>query len=186
MNPIVFAPHGDDEVLFVAYTCMRERAHVIVCSHDADPKIRTQRSLETTAAIQIMRCSHHEWPVDAGKMDARLARTWMSAWNSTSLVASTPDRVYAPAVNPQGHEEHNLIGQLALEVFGDKLIPYGTYAPRGQRERLLHDVIPTADEIQRKLQALACYRSQIDNPSTRPWFSELLDMKEWLGCQTVS
>ena len=181
MNAIVLAPHGDDETLFVAYTCMRERAHVIICSQDADPVIRKQRSLETTAAIQILRCSHHEWPIIAGQIEWEEAKVKLEPWNSTALVASTPDRVYAPAVDPQGHEEHNLIGNLAIAVFGDKVIPYGTYAPRGRRQRLLNDVIPTADEIQRKLQALACYRSQIENPSTRPWFSELLDMKEWLG-----
>ena len=96
-------------------------------------------------------------------------------------MASTPDRVYAPAVSPEGHEEHNLIGNLAIAVFGDKVIPYGTYAPRGQREVLAREVVPTADEIQRKLQAIACYRTQIEHPSTRPWFYELLDMREWLG-----
>ena len=183
MNPIVLAPHGDDEVLFVAYTCLREQAHVIVCSQDADPGIRKARSLETTAAITLLGCSHHEWPIPADEMEKHVdqMKIWMTAWNSTSLVASTPDRVYAPAVNTEGHEQHNLIGLLAREVFGDKVIPYGTYAPRGQREVLPQEVIPTAYEIQRKLQAIACYRTQMENSSTRPWFFDLLDMREWLG-----
>jgi len=181
MNPIVLAPHGDDEALFVAYTCIRERAHVIICSHDADPAYRKVRSLETTAAISILGCSHHEWPIEAGKIVWDDAKTKLEPWNSTSLVASTPDRVYAPAVNPEGHEEHNLIGNLAIAVFGDKVIPYGTYAPRGQREVLAQEVVPTAAEIQLKLQAIACYRTQMENASTRPWFFDLLDMREWLG-----
>lgn len=181
MNAIVLAPHGDDEVLFAAYVCMRERAHVIVCSQDADPAVRKARSLETTRAIEILRCSHHEWPIPAGSIDWEDAKKKLEPWNSTSLVASTPDRVYAPAVSPEGHEEHNLIGNLAIAVFGDKVIPYGTYAPRGQREVLAREVVPNADEIQRKLQAIACYRTQIAHPSTRPWFYELLDMREWLS-----
>lgn len=183
MNPIVLAPHGDDEVLFAAYTCMRERAHVIVCSQDADPAVRKDRSLETTRAIEILRCSHHEWPVPADRFEKNLGqmKVWMAAWNSTSLVASTPDRVYAPAIHPEGHEQHNLIGELAREVFGDKVIFYGTYAPRGERQHLGREVIPDADEIRRKFEALACYRTQIEHPLSRPWFFDLLDMREWLS-----
>lgn len=181
MNPIVLAPHGDDETLFAAFTCMRERAHVIICTQDADRELRRQRSLETTEAITILGCSHHEWPIPADELEWDLAREKLEPWNSMALVASVPERVYAPAVDPEGHEQHNLIGNLALAVFGEeKVIPYGTYA-RGQRHRLKTEVIPTADEIQRKLQALACYRSQIEHPSTRPWFFELLDLREWLA-----
>lgn len=181
MNDIVLAPHGDDETLFVAYTCMRARAHVIICSQDADPAVRKDRSLETTAAIQILGCSHHELPIIAGQMDREEIKAKLEPWNSTALVASTPEIVYAPAHHPQGHEEHNLIFELAVEVFGDKVIPYATYAPRGVRHQLDTQIVPTADEIQRKLKALACYRTQIENPSTRPWFSDLLDMREWLS-----
>jgi LmbE family N-acetylglucosaminyl deacetylase len=181
MNPLVLAPHGDDETLFAAFTCMRARAHVIICSQDANPETRRQRSLETTAAITILGCSHHEWSMPADKPDWDNARTWMNAWNSDKLVASIPETVYAPAVHPEGHEQHNKIGELALEVFGDKVVPYLTYAPRGQRQTDGREVVPTANEIERKLQALACYRSQIEHPSTRPWFFELLDLREWLG-----
>ncbi len=185
MNAIVFAPHGDDETLFAAYTCIRERAHVIVCSVDADPHARNRRSLETTAAIRILGCSHHEWPVPADEMEKhrKQMRTWMESWDSQRLVQSTPSKVYAPAIHSEGHEQHNLIGELAVEVFGhtDKLVQYCTYAPRGQRQKGETEVIPTSDEIALKFCALACYRSQIEHPATRPWFHELLDPREWLA-----
>lgn len=180
MSAIVLAPHGDDETLFAAYACVRERAHVIICSQDADIEVRQKRSLETTRAIEILGCSHHEWQMPVDRFNIDRAREWMEAWNSSSLVASVPDRVYAPMVHPEGHEQHNLIGQLALEVFGiDKLVSYSTYAPRGQRQRDGVEWPATPDEIARKLAALSCYRSQIENPSTRPWFYELLDLREW-------
>jgi LmbE family N-acetylglucosaminyl deacetylase len=178
-DAIVFAPHGDDEALFAAYTCMRERAHVIICSQDADPEIRRARSLETTSAITILGCSHHEWQMSAAEMDWEQARAWMEPWNSTRLVASLPDRIYAPAIHPEGHQQHNRIGELALEVFGDKVIPYTTYAPRAVRQIGAKEIVPTTDEIVRKLRAIACYRTQIENPSTRPWFYDLLDLREW-------
>ncbi len=181
MNPILIAPHGDDEVLFAAFTCMRARAHVIICSHDPDPEVRKVRSLETTNAIQILGCSHHEIPMSSADMDWGALRSKLEPWNSTALVASTPDTIYAPAVHEEGHEQHNRVGEIAIELFGDKVVPYLTYAPRGQRQTDGHEVVPTADEIQRKLRALACYRSQIEHPSTRAWFFELLDLREWLA-----
>lgn len=181
-NVILLAPHGDDETLFAAFTCMRERAHVIVCTQDDDWETRQQRSLETTKAITTLGCTYHEWPISAKELTWDRAHEKLECWNSTRLVASTPDRIYAPAVDPEGHEQHNLIGNLALAIFGEeRVIPYGTYAPRGQRQKLAREVIPTAMEIQLKLQALAYYRTQIENPSTRPWFFELLDLREWLA-----
>lgn len=178
-HSIVFAPHGDDETLFAAYTCMRERAHVIICTQDADPEIRKKRSLETTSAITILGCSHHEWPMPASDPDWDAAKIWMESWNSYQLVASTPDRVYAPAVHPEGHAQHNKVGELALEVFQEKVIPYTLYAPRAVRHVGGQEIVPTTDEIARKLRALACYQTQIENPATRPWFFELLDLREW-------
>lgn len=179
MNAILFAPHGDDETLFAAFTCMRERLHVIVCSHDANPEIREERSRETTNAITILGCSHHEWPMSAADMDWHQAREWMENWNSPERVDSPPKRVFAPAVHPEGHEQHNRIGALALAVYGDKVIPYCTYAPRGQRQEGRLPVVATPEMIARKLRAIACYRTQIENPSTRPWFYDLLDLREW-------
>lgn len=180
MKTILLSPHGDDETLFAAFTCMRERPHVIVCSQDADPDVRRARTLETTRAIEILGCSHHEWPTPANKPDWEKARQWLSAWDSSALVASVADRVYAPAIHPEGHEDHNRVGELAREIFGDRVRFYTTYAPRGQRQYGSVEIVPTADEIQRKLLALACYRTQIEHPSTRPWFFELLDLREWL------
>jgi LmbE family N-acetylglucosaminyl deacetylase len=174
MSAILFAPHGDDESLFAAYTCMRERLHVIVCSQDANPDVRRKRSIETTNAISILGCSHQEWPMSAADINWNQARELAQAWAKMD-----PPRVYAPAVHPQGHEQHNRVGELALEVYGDKVIPYCTYAPRGQRQIGEIEVIPSADEISRKLRAIACYRTQIENPPTRPWFFDLLDLREW-------
>lgn len=180
MSAIVFAPHGDDETLFAAFACMRERAHVVVCSQDADIAVRRMRSLETTRAIEILGCSHHEWQMPADRMNWDKAREWMEAWNSTALVASVPDRVYAPAYHPEGHEQHNQIAELVAKVFGeDRVTYYSTYAPRGQRQRMGIEFQPTPDEISRKLAAIACYRTQIEHPSTRPWFYDLLDLREW-------
>jgi LmbE family N-acetylglucosaminyl deacetylase len=180
VNPIILAPHGSDETLFVAYTCMRVRAHVIVCSQDADQTIRTQRSLETAEAITILGCSHHEIPMPADQMDWDKLREKLEPWNSAALVAATPDHVYAPAAHPEGDEHHNKVAEIASEVFGGKTVPYLTHTAHKRLEGA-REVIPTPDEIHRKLRAVSCYRSQIEGPTTRRWFFDLLDMREWLG-----
>lgn len=181
MSSLLLAPHGDDEVLFAAFTCIRERPHVIVCTQDDDPEVRGPRSYETTCAITTLGCSHHEWPMSPKNFDLEQARTWLKLWDSPRH-STVPDKVYAPAVSEEGHEDHNLIGSLAVEVFGPaRVIPYLTYGPRGQRQREGMEIVPTPAEIQRKLKALACYRTQIENAMTRPWFFDLLDLREWLS-----
>lgn len=180
MSTILLAPHGDDETLFAAYTCMRTRAHVIVCTHDRDPDVRATRSREVTSALTILGCSNHVWPISELELNPETAKLWLQGWDAPKG-GFPPQQVYAPAIHPEGHEQHNLIGELAREVFGDRVVHYLTYAPRGQRQRDGEEVVPTSEEIARKLRALACYRTQIENPATRPWFFELLDLREWVS-----
>lgn len=180
---LLIAPHGDDETLFAAYTCMRERPHIIVCTRDADPEVGEVRSRETATAIQILGCSHQEWQMSAANIDWNWAREQMALWLDPERNAAEVQKVYAPAVNALGHEQHNGFGRIAQDIFGDRVQPYLTYAPRGKRERVNGDleIKPTTDEISRKLRAMAAYKSQIENPATRPWFFELLDLREWLA-----
>lgn len=181
---LLLAPHGDDETLFAAYTCMRygKRMHVIVCTQDADPAIRSIRSQETARAIAHFGCSHHEWPMPADQVNWDIAKEWLSGWASTNLFPTKIEIVFAPAIEPEGHEHHNAVGLLAQDVFGDIVQKYLTYAPRGQRSDYGIEVLPpTAYEIARKLRAMSCYESQIMNSMSRPWFFDLLDMREWLA-----
>ena len=157
-----------------------KRLHVIVCTQDADEKIRGVRSLETKKAISLFGCTHHEWPMAADEPNWETAKEWLQAWASQSLFATRIENVFAPAIETEGQEQHNAVGLLAQDVFGDRVTPYLTYAPRGERSRYGVEVPPpTAHEIAVKLRALACYGSQITNPHTRPWFFELLDLREW-------
>lgn len=180
MSSILLAPHGDDETLFAAYTCMRERPHVIVCTYDRDHAVREERQREVAAAVRILDCTHQVWQMSETAFDRGVAKKYLEVWMS-DRVPMIPDKVYAPAIEEGGHEQHNIVGELALEVFGERVVPYLTYAPRGHRSTAGQEVVPTAEEMRSKLQALACYRTQIANPATRPWFFELLDMREWLA-----
>lgn len=157
-----------------------KRMHVIVCTQDVDPKVRGIRSLETAKATRILGCTHHEWPMSADKPDWETAKMWLAGWADNKLFATKIENVFAPAIEVEGHEQHNAVGLLAQDVFGDRVTHYLTYAPRGVRSRYGVEVPPpTAHEIALKLRALSCYESQITNPATRPWFFELLDLREW-------
>lgn len=182
MTTLLLAPHADDETLFAAYTCMRSQAHVIVCMQDQNFATRAQRSEEMATAVRIMGCTHHEWPMTEDAPNWDKARDWLSSWNSTQFLQSKPDKVWVPAWHPEGHEQHNKVNELAREVFGEDVLgTYLTYAPRGHRQRDGVEVVPTTDEIHLKLRALACYRTQIDQLPTRPWFFDLLDLREWVS-----
>lgn len=160
MNAILLDPHGDDACLFAAYTCLREKPLVVV-TH------RTVPSEEIRAAMDVLGLDWEIWPSLL-----------------EGLRSVTEDvRVFLPAIYEDGHEEHNFVGRRAQEMFAPgHLTSYLTYAPRGYRQREGTEVVPEPWMIARKLKALSCFESQIENPATRPWFtSPLLDTREWLA-----
>jgi hypothetical protein len=117
-------------------------------------------------------------PADSPDWDA--AKVWLSGWVSDKLFATKITAVFAPAIEPEGHDHHNAVGLLAQDVFGDRVTHYLTYGPRGKRSSYGVPVPPpTAHEIALKLRALSMYESQIGSFAARPWFFELLDLREW-------
>jgi hypothetical protein len=49
-------------------------------------------------------------------------------------------------------------------------VPFATYIRGEGRTVTDRPVVGSPDQIGRKLRALACYRSQIAEPSCQPWF----------------
>lgn len=168
MSTLLLAAHADDETLFASYICQREKPLVIVCFDEG------RHYSELAPAAGILGCPWVGFGLAPQVYDADALARHLSLEPYTSA-----DRVWAPAYHFDGHEEHNLVGQVADTVFGDRVRYYLTYAPRGQRQTEGFEVVPTAEEIARKLRAMACYVSQIEYPATRPWFFDLLDMREF-------
>lgn len=79
--------------------------------------------------------------------------------------------IYAPAIEETGHAHHNLVGTVVNYLFRGRvpITHYLTYTPAGKstsRER-----VPVGPGMAaKKLQALACYTSQLDLDSTAPHF----------------
>ena len=179
MRTLFLAPHNDDEVLFGTFLLLRYRPDVIICLRSermGDPNypggmpIRYQtRELETSFAMKQLDCQWTQWPIGDTNPDAEVVETWM---NGLRDLASQDDWdiVFAPAVEENGHEQHNMIGRLADIVFPDvERIHYLTYTPEG-RSRDGTEVEFEPDWIAKKLSALACYKSQAAHPATRSHF----------------
>lgn len=93
-------------------------------------------------------------------------------------IAPRYNRVWAPAVELGGHEDHNRIGALAEEVWPGAVTHYMTYR-RGHGESRSDNEVPFRPEmVGLKLKALSQYRSQFDAPGCEYWFMDK-SLREW-------
>jgi len=170
---LLLAPHADDETLFASYLAQRYAAHICVVYDEG-------REVELNHATTWLGCSYHQMPIPKGS-DEEYVEAFLIGLRDPAGQDDW-DRIIAPDVEDYGHEEHNLVGRLALTVFQDiEIIRYRTYSPRGTRSHGTPVKPDRPEWIARKLAALSCYRTQIEDPSTQPWFYDLLDMREWVS-----
>jgi LmbE family N-acetylglucosaminyl deacetylase len=181
MTAVLFAPHNDDEVLWSGMLAQHHRAHIIVVlrsqvQQDRGLGITAQRrECETAAAVQELGLTFEQWPYRDSDPDWDAVTAAMRALDDRLA----PEVVLAPAVELGGHEQHSKVGWLAEEVFGSRVVFFATYV-RGQGRTVTQQpFVGTAEQIARKLRALACFRSQIAEPSTQPWFLD--GVGEWLA-----
>lgn len=181
----------DDETLFAAYTCMRERPHVVVCLRSSyqewDYGVTYQRrEAETAAAMEVLGCDWTQLPL----YDVRPTWKRVEAEVKKIVVAFSAPVVYAPAPNfdrngwtesdqpISGLFHHDYIGLMARRLFGDRVRYYQTYSRWHGRIEEGEEVIPTAEQVTAKLKALTCYQSQIATVSTRMHF--IGSQREWM------
>ncbi len=159
---LLLSPHPDDESLFAAYTLLEHHPLVVVCFAGASRHgAREQRLEETAEAMRILGC---DWlpPPDDDDLEMYL------------LGFDDPSHVWAPLPEDGGNSEHNLVGELAAEIWPGKVSWYTTYTETGRTREGTY-VAPRNGWNTLKLRAMSCYQSQIDNPGTRPHFHRGLD-----------
>lgn len=178
MSGILLAPHNDDESLFASYTLMREKPLVVVCFYpvrqERDGIFASDRIGETSEAMAVLGCDFEQWSSPDNLVEVPLL--------GGEIMAATDryDHCWAPLPEPDGHEQHNLVGQLAVQAFGvERTTFYATYRRGYARTETGVEVVPWAGWRALKLRALSCYSSQIDLPATRPWFTVGWD-REWV------
>lgn len=173
---LLLDPHGDDAVLFSCFNLLRHRPHVIVVLRSQVQEDRgtgitaRMREAEQAEAFRLLDVTWSQWGfLDRDPDWDEIERTLRGADN-----IRLPELVLAPAREEGGHEQHNAIADLAVKVFGKRVVPYLTYV-RGHGRSEGFAVDPGPEWIALKHRALACFASQIREPSTRPWFLDRLD-----------
>jgi len=184
---LVLAPHNDDETLWTSFTIQREKSNVaVVVVFDSflqqkrgNPVTADDRRFETRRALLELGCDiamfagipdHHATASDAEAVsDALLLIKPWRPFGDEEI-----EHVYAPAIEENGHEQHNAVGRAADILWPGQVTHYLTYTYRtethrgGKSERRLPNGDPdrpvafTGEMVRRKLRALACYESQID------------------------
>jgi LmbE family N-acetylglucosaminyl deacetylase len=181
VTALLLQPHSDDAALFAAFTCLHHRPHVITVlssqlQEDRGTGIsQATREAEDRCAMEFLGCTVEQWPYSDASPD------WGAVENALRLYdeREAPERVFAPRPTPDGHEQHNAVGSLALDVFGDTRVTlYLTYRRGHGRAMSGNEVAFKPHWPGLKLRALACYVSQIQEPSTRDWFLDL-SLREW-------
>jgi LmbE family N-acetylglucosaminyl deacetylase len=173
---ILLSPHNDDETLFAAYTLIRHRPRVIIVTDSyiqfnrGDNITAEQRREETMQAMEILGCPVEFW----GLRDDKLSATEIV---HKCKQIGPQNEVFAPAVQG-GNPQHDLVGQLAQKIF-PKFTLYTTYTRTELWTRGTREIVPTENEKELKLKALACYQSQINLLATRHHFEAVMDKSEW-------
>lgn len=160
---IVISPHCDDESLFCAWTLLREKPLVVIVYDGHVQAARglgvrwDERRAETRAACAILGCSSIRY---LGISDADPT---VDVWEVRRAINGILDNhrgvseIYAPAIEERGHVQHNLVG---AAVEGQNVVRYLTYTDQGKSTNGREVPILSPDWIEKKLRALACYKSQ--------------------------
>jgi LmbE family N-acetylglucosaminyl deacetylase len=175
---LFLSPHnlGDDETLFGAFTILRHQPHVVICfksqvQEDRGGPTAATREKETQSALWWLGLG--DWlqsPILDTNSDEDATRKLWTLFAELDSVHQ-PERVWAPYVENGGHNQHNLVGSVAIGTFGVRYRPYLTYR-RGSMRTRGTEIPFQPNWIAKKMRALSCYESQIELDNTRPWFTD--------------
>ena len=175
MTDLWLAPHNDDETLFGSFTILRERPMVIIClksqvQEDRGGPTADTREKETQSALWWLGQPTWKQLTTLDTDYAVMADRLLDDFETLDYVHA-PERIWAPAFEAGGHDQHNLVAFAAAAVWGMKVQPYLTYVRGSMRTRGTQ--VPFEPSwVYSKMRALCCYRSQIELDATRPWFMD--------------
>lgn len=156
---LFISPHQDDETLFGAYTIMREKPLVIVCTDSYIQELRgdgitnEERTNESKRAMELLGVEVEFLHIPDNNVSFDILKDKLKDYDA--------EIVYAPAIELGGNPTHNLVGKVADELFNN-VKHYMTYGSADLTKTKGSElVIPTEEERELKIRALACYPSQM-------------------------
>lgn len=173
------SPHNDDEALFGAFTLLREKPEVLIVFDGYIQHLRgarvsaLERRNESIAAMEILGIARLRF---LGLHDDDSTVT--SEMIRREIKALCPTEIYAPASEPGGHHQHNLVARACENL--PVAHRYLTYTPAGKSISAREVPILDGSWIGLKLRALACYESQHAlDPRLGCWPHFLRDQREY-------
>ena len=160
---LFISPHNDDETLFGAFTILRDHPLVLIVTDSSRQSAKGitafQRRSETMDAMAVLGVK-----VDfLGIPDAELNFPALQDRLTAYLRDLGPvEHIYVPAFEPNGNCDHNIVAGVEFE--STPVTRYLTYTTLGKSRSAVR--VPFEKEWPiLKLQALACYVSQLREPS---------------------
>lgn len=161
--PIFLSPHSDDEILFGAYTIMREKPLVVICTHATmQGDNGYERAMESYRAMKMLGASVMFLGIDEDELTEELLEEKLNPLMADDV------RLIAPEYEIYGNPHHNIVAIVAERLdWGTQT--YKTYT--GLETRTIgKEIIPTPEELELKKRAMLCYQTQIQNPFTSHYF----------------
>ena len=159
----LLSPHQDDAVLFASYIIQREKPIVVSVTHPTIQGNNTyERILEDYKAMKLLGVPIMYLGIDEDKLNDPILYDKLSQ-------IKTDDIVYIPEYQENGNQHHNIVNRVAKNIFKN-IKEYKTYS--GLEDRTIgKEIIPTEQELKLKKKAMACYKTQIENPLTNHYFN---------------
>ena len=157
---IFISPHPDDETLFGAYTIMRFKPLVLMVTHPTEQGDNgNERLLETYEAMRILGSPVCFLGIPENELNEE---------NLTKALFRFKDEfAFIPDLDG-GHPHHDLIHNVCKDMFPVHET-YKTYG-KGETRAIGKEIIPTDKELEFKIEAMKCYKTQIENPLTNHYF----------------
>lgn len=159
---ILFQPHSDDCCLFSSFNAIRYHTLVVTVLTSVKQNVNgithAERATEDVHALTILGCDVVQWPQPDVNPDFGAVQRMMEHLRDSEQIK----HVFAPAREPEnGHKHHDAIADLADLVF-DNVTHYLTYTREKGKSIWGNEVPYERPWLALKLQALACYTTQIN------------------------
>jgi LmbE family N-acetylglucosaminyl deacetylase len=181
---LFISPHNDDAVLFGAFTLMRDRpvvmtvldSYVQLRRGHAEADVFLRRAEDIAAITGVLNRPVLFGGVSDDQPLEKMAEEIRQVFREVGPV----QEAWLPLWEDGGHDHHNLVATIGRQEFAVHNIHwYLTYTAAGKSTGGVR-VMCSGQMVRKKLEALACYKSQLDIDALGCYPHFLRDQTEYL------